>query len=73
MPCITVPLVSAVLSGKQHILILYLRFDVDFLRCMFIEPLHVDLAVKVANVADDGVILHVLKVSVEKITPHMNT
>lgn len=68
MPCI-----SAVLSGSHQILILYLRFDVDFLRCMFIEPLHVDLAVKVAYVADDGVILHVLKVSVGKITPHMNT
>ncbi len=47
-------------------LISYLSFDVDFLRRMFIQPLHVNLTVKVANVADNGVILHLLKVSVRK-------
>ncbi len=47
-------------------LISYLSFDVDFLRCMFVEPLHVNLTVKVANVADDGVVLHLVKVSVKK-------
>lgn len=40
----------------------YLGLDVDLL-CVFVEPVHVELAVKVSDVADDGVVLHVLKVA----------
>lgn len=41
----------------------YLRLDVDLLDSVFGEPAHVDLTVKVPNVADDGVVLHVFKVT----------
>ena len=41
----------------------HLRLDVDLLSCVFVEPAHVDLAIKVSDVADDGVVLHVLKVA----------
>lgn len=41
----------------------YLRLDVDLLCSVFVEPAHVDLTVKVADVTDDGVVLHVLKVT----------
>lgn len=47
----------------------YLSFNVDLLGCVVIEPLHIDLAVEVSDVADDGVILHLLKVSVRKKHP----
>lgn len=42
--------------------ILYLRLDVDLL-CVVVEPAYVDLAVEVSDVADDGVVLHLLKVA----------
>lgn len=45
-------------KNKSH-----LRLDVDFGFGVFGQPGHVDLAVKVSNVADDGVVLHVLKVA----------
>lgn len=41
----------------------YLRLDVDLLDSVFGEPAHVDLTVKVSDVADDGVVLHVFKVT----------
>lgn len=41
----------------------YLRLDVDLLCSIFVEPAHVDLTVKVTDVADNGVVLHVLKVT----------
>lgn len=40
----------------------YLGLDVNLL-CVLVEPVHVKLAVKVADVADDGVVLHVFKVA----------
>jgi hypothetical protein len=36
----------------------YLWFDVDFLGSIRFKPLHVNLAIKVANVAHNCVILH---------------
>lgn len=42
---------------------IHLGLDVDFGFGVFGEPGHVDLTVKVSNVADDGVVLHVLKVA----------
>lgn len=49
---------KAVAKKKSH-----LRLDVDFSFSVLGQPGHVDLTVKVPNVADDGVILHVLKVA----------
>lgn len=46
------------LKEKSH-----LRLDVDFGFGIFGQPGHVDLTVKVSNVADNGVILHVFKVA----------
>ena len=40
----------------------YLWLDVDLLFAIFFDPLDVDLAVKVTNVTDDGVVLHGLEV-----------
>lgn len=45
-------------------LIWYLRFNVDPLSSVFIQPLHVNLAIEMADVANDGIVLHLLKVSV---------
>lgn len=50
----------------------YLRLDVDLLGSVFVEPGHVDLTVKVSNVTDDGIILHVLKVAEGKIQTIIN-
>lgn len=44
----------------------YLRLDVDLLCSVFGEPAHVDLTVKVADVTDDGVVLHFFKVTDSK-------
>lgn len=43
----------------------YLRLDVDPF-CVFVEPAYVDFAVKVSDVADNGVVLHLLKVTEDK-------
>lgn len=43
----------------------YLGLDVN-LFCVFVEPANVDFAVKVSNVADNGVVLHLLKVTEDK-------
>lgn len=44
----------------------YLGLDVD-LRCsIFVEPVHIDLTVKVTDVTNDGVVLHVLEVAAGK-------
>lgn len=51
---------GATLSPKPES---YLRLDVDLLCGVFVEPAHVDFTVKVSDVADDGVVLHVLKVA----------
>lgn len=40
----------------------YLGLDVDLL-CVFVEPAYIKFTVKVSDVADDGVVLHVLKVA----------
>ena len=40
----------------------HLRLDVGLLGGVLVEPRDVDLAVKVANVADDGVVLHLAEV-----------
>lgn len=40
----------------------YLGLDVDLLRVL-VQPAHVDFAVKVSDVADDGVVLHALEVA----------
>ena len=41
----------------------YLRLDVDLFGGVFVEPAHVNLTIKVSDVTDDGVILHVLEVT----------
>ena len=44
----------------QHFV--YLGLDVDFLNGVSFEPFHVNLTVEVADVADDGVVLHLQEV-----------
>lgn len=54
----------------------YLRLDVDLLGGIFVKPAHVDLTVKVSDVADDGVVLHAVKVTegnMELVTVDINT
>lgn len=50
----------------------YLWLDVYLLGCVGIEPVHVYLTVEVADVANDGVVFHVLKVSGEHTSVHIN-
>ena len=40
---------------------LYLRFDV-VLFTVFIEPCNINFTIKMANIADDGIILHLQEV-----------
>lgn len=47
---------------KGKVKVSYLGLDVDLL-CVFVEPADVNFTVKVSNVADDGVVLHALKVA----------
>lgn len=57
---------SLLTSVWHKALMSYLRFNVDLLGCLLIEPFHVNLAVEVSDVADDGVIFHLLKVPVRE-------
>lgn len=63
---------SLLISVWHKALMSYLRFNVDLLGCLLIEPFHVDLAVEVSDVADDGVIFHLLKVPVGEKNTHQH-
>lgn len=52
-------------DGRHFVWLSYLGLDVDPF-CVFVEPADVDFAVEVADVADDGVVLHLLEVTGDK-------
>lgn len=47
---------------RDKVKVSYLGLDVDLL-CVLVQPADVNFAVKVSDVADDGVVLHALKVA----------
>lgn len=49
-------------SSAGHGISVNLRLDVDVLLCVGLEPGDVDFDIEVSNVADNGVLLHLLKV-----------
>lgn len=51
--------ITAVQPGSE---VHYLRFDVDLSSSVLVQPAHVDLTVKVTDVTDNGVVLHLFKV-----------
>lgn len=51
--------ITAVQPGSE---VHYLRFDVDLGSSVLVQPAHVDLTVKVTDVTDNGVVLHLFKV-----------
>ena len=38
---------------------MYLRLNIDFLHCILLKPCNLDFTVKVSNIADNRIILHV--------------
>lgn len=60
--CLNFSLMGLVLRAKNQSR--YLRFNIDFLCGVFIKPLHVNLTIKMPDVANDGIVLHLLKVPV---------